>query len=640
MTITITSGQTKDNLTISSGNPLIVLSGGTVGTSTVLSGGSATLSSGANGIDLTVSQGGVLLGQGDLNGPETIAGLVSGVTLAENANVNLLAGGTARGVTNSGLLNVDPGATATGVVIAGNLLVMGSASDGVVKPGGNEAVYSGGVVSGDIVQSNGFLTMLSGATAIDETVKSGGYFTFAGTLSKSFTLQSSPLTSTETLSGVTVSSGGNITMETNTLLSGVTLSLDTGAETDGLTVSRGGVVLGSGGELLGPNSVAGSISGVTVIDLGSLELTSGGSASGVTLIDSQDKIYSGASATGTIVQTDADLRVLGSEAGAVIESDGGEIVYSGGTASGDAVQDGGRVVVSSGGVASGANVTSGGLLYVLAAGTTRGTVVSVGGKELVASGGVADATTVLSGGSEYVDPGSLDNHGVVSSGGAEAIYSGGTAGDLTLISGGRLTDDGQVRVAGAGTLAGDIAGSGTIVELGGGDLLLSGGGAAFSGRAVISGGTIELGKSGQLGTGSVVFVEPSSGSAVLQIDAGDAPAAGGTFANVISNFSGANEDIDLRSIAFVAGASATVVGSTLTLSDGGKTYKFTLAGTIAGAYPVLSDGHGGTLIDPKAALFAQTAAAFAPSDAAKTALVSSTSPAGQTPLLHAAAGHP
>jgi len=52
---------------------------------------------------------------------------------------------------------------------------------------------------------------------------------------------------------------------------------------------------------------------------------------------------------------------------------------------------------------------------------------------------------------------------------------------------------------------------------------------------------------------------------------------------------------------------------------------------------VLSDGHGGTLIDPKAIAFAQTAAAFAPVDAAKTALVSSTSPAGQTPFLHATA---
>ena len=79
----------------------------------------------------------------------------------------------------------------------------------------------------------------------------------------------------------------------------------------------------------------------------------------------------------------------------------------------------------------------------------------------------------------------------------------------------------------------------------------------------------------------------------------------------------------------------------LVLTDGGETYTFTLAGGIAGAYPVLSDGHGGTLIDPKALAFTHTAAAFAPSDAARTALVSSTSPAGQTPFAHAAAsaGH-
>jgi len=145
----------------------------------------------------------------------------------------------------------------------------------------------------------------------------------------------------------------------------------------------------------------------------------------------------------------------------------------------------------------------------------------------------------------------------------------------------------------------------------------------------------------------VTFVEPTTGSAVLQIDAADAPAAGGTFANVISNFSSAGEDVDLRSIAFVSGASATVVGSTLVLTDGGKTYTFDIAGTMADAYPVLSDGHGGTLIDPtgaaptaidpKALAFTHAVAAFAPADAAATALVSSTSPNGQTAFLHAAA---
>jgi hypothetical protein len=52
---------------------------------------------------------------------------------------------------------------------------------------------------------------------------------------------------------------------------------------------------------------------------------------------------------------------------------------------------------------------------------------------------------------------------------------------------------------------------------------------------------------------------------------------------------------------------------------------------------VYSDGHGGTLIDPSVALFAQTAAALAPSAAASTVLVSSASTVGQSPLLYATA---
>jgi hypothetical protein len=161
--------------------------------------------------------------------------------------------------------------------------------------------------------------------------------------------------------------------------------------------------------------------------------------------------------------------------------------------------------------------------------------------------------------------------------------------------------------------------------------VIGGAGAAFSGRVAIEGGTVELATSGALGTGEVQFVNP----AVLQIDAADAPKAGGAFANTISDFSGAGEDIDLRSLAFVAGATAAVSGGVLTLTDGGKTYKFDLTGTTAAAYQVTSDGHGGTQIDPKASLFTQAAAAFAPAAAAKTGIVSAASPAAQTPFAHA-----
>jgi hypothetical protein len=126
-----------------------------------------------------------------------------------------------------------------------------------------------------------------------------------------------------------------------------------------------------------------------------------------------------------------------------------------------------------------------------------------------------------------------------------------------------------------------------------------------------------------------------TGSQTLQIDAADAPAAGGTFANTISGFSGANDFIDLRSIAFATGASATVGGGVLTLVDGGKTYKFTVAGSIGSVFPVTSDGHGGTLIDPHVAGFAQATAAFSAPAAGSPSPVSSGGPCGCVALVNA-----
>ena len=295
---------------------------------------------------------------------------------------------------------------------------------------------------------------------------------------------------------------------------------------------------------------------------------------------------------------------------------------------------GGAEVISSGALANEITL-SGGKAHVSSGGTADRTTISAGGLQYVDVGGVVKETTILSGGVEFMYGVAFGD--TVSNGGSETISSGGTALGLTVRSGGLLVDDGEVRIGGAGTLYGTLSGSGAVIQTEAGDLVLGGAGGAFRGKAAISGGTIELATAGALGAGYVQFVEPSTGSAVLQIDAADAPAAGGTFANVISNFSGAGEDIDLRSIAFVAGASATVSGGVLVLTDGGKTYKFKLAGGIAGLYPVLSDGHGGTLIDPTVAAFVQTAAAFAPSGAAKTAPVSATSPTDHTPFLHATA---
>jgi autotransporter passenger strand-loop-strand repeat protein len=515
-------------------------------------------------------------------------------------------------------VKVDSGARATSTTAAqgGLLSVLGSAVHAVIESGGAEIVSSGGVVADDTVQSGGTLYLLSGATASHETVLSSGGLVFAGDLTSNFTLPSvTGTTSRVELDGVTVSSGGLIELADATLLSGVTLSLASGALAFDLTVSKGAVLLGPG-EVQADSEVAGSVSGVTLD--GEMDLSSGARANGVAILEGGLRVESGATATGTLVSA-YDLVFDSGSVAATVVSSGGEVeVYSGGVASGDIISSGGAEGVLAGGTASAALVSSGGVAFVSSGGTASGDEVLSGGLARIYAGGNAVGLTI-------------------SGGGEATISSGGTASGLVLDSGGHVIDNGKLRYAGSGTLSGILSGSGAIVEATSGVLRFSDKGAAFSGQVAIEGGTVELATSGAIGTGYVDFSEPATGSAVLQIDAADAPEAGGTFANAIHNFSGAHEAIDLRSIAFVAGASATIVGSTLVLTDGGKTYLFNIAGNTADAYPVLSDGHGGTLIDPKAVAFAHTAAAFAPSDAAKTALVSSASPTAPTPFAHAMA---
>jgi len=119
--------------------------------------------------------------------------------------------------------------------------------------------------------------------------------------------------------------------------------------------------------------------------------------------------------------------------------------------------------------------------------------------------GATSHTQVLNGGIDIVSSGGLGIYGVVSNGGTAVVLAGGEAAKLSLLSGGKLIDDGLVTISAAETFAGSLSGSGSLTETGGGDLILSGNGAAFSGHAVIRGGTIELSGASALGTGSVAF---------------------------------------------------------------------------------------------------------------------------------------
>ena len=694
----IVAGATADGVTVSSGGALeiaglTVESGATASLESVASTATvsgATLMSGAmidllsatvlSGGKIRVSSGGVAIATQVLSGGEAIVqgGGASGTIVLGGGYQLVSSGGVADGTTLSGgreYVSSGGVASATTVSSGGAEVVFstGSASGTVLSSGGEEVVSSGGVASATTILGGGKAVISSGGRGIDATVSSGGldYVLASGTATGTVVsaggqerVSSGGVASaTKVLSGgleyvlsggravgATVSSGGTETIYSGGAVNGVTV--DTGGQIDDYgTVSAAAL---SGG-LLAING-AGAASGITgfgtviyadgatsldaVLGGGSILYEAGPDAAftGAAVESGATLLISGGLASGTMVRSGALEHVLagGVAIDTTVQSDGVEFVQAAGSARGTVVS-GGYQLVSSGGVASETTVLIGGRQYVSSGGHASATILSSGGAQTVFSTGSAIGTVISSGGEEVVSSGGVASTTTISNGGRDEIFSGGTASGLSLLSGGVVVDNGEVLITGAGALAGTLDGSGSVVETGGGDLLLSGAVAGFSGDAVISGGTIELGAYRALGTGSVTFVEPATGSAVLQIDAADAPAAGGTFANTIDDFSGAHEDIDLRSIAFVAGATATVVGTTLVLTDGGKTYKFNIAGSVAGAYPVLSDGHGGTLIDPQVARFAQTAAAFAPSDAAKMAGVSGTSPTAQTPFLHATA---
>src|SRR5277367_3305101 len=135
MTITVSSGVTSSGLVISSGDPLVVLSGGAVSSGSILSGGSATVSSGAIATNIIVASGGSLLGAGELQGGDnTVEGLVSGLLLTNEAGLVLLSGGLAVDVTVEGSENSSDIYVSSG----------GTASSSTIGSYQQENVYSGG----------------------------------------------------------------------------------------------------------------------------------------------------------------------------------------------------------------------------------------------------------------------------------------------------------------------------------------------------------------------------------------------------------------------------------------------------------------------------------------------------------------
>jgi hypothetical protein len=140
------------------------------------------------------------------------------------------------------------------------------------------------------------------------------------------------------------------------------------------------------------------------------------------------------------------------------------------------------------------------------------------------------------------------------------------------------------------------SGGGGVGYTGKGALTLNGAGTlelgavnTFAGGVTIEAGTLEIGAGGSAGSGAITF---SSASAKLQLDATLASGTSTVFADTLSHV-GPGYELDLQGLAFVAGATATVVGTTLTVTSGTTSEIFTLDDP-AQAFTVASDGLPGT----------------------------------------------
>ena len=140
------------------------------------------------------------------------------------------------------------------------------------------------------------------------------------------------------------------------------------------------------------------------------------------------------------------------------------------------------------------------------------------------------------------------------------------------------------------------SGGGGVGYTGKGTLTLNGAGTlelgavnSFSGGVTIDSGTLEIGADGSAGSGAITF---SSASAKLQLDATLAGGSSTVFADTLSHV-GPGYELDLQGLAFVDGATATVVGTTLTVTSGTTSEIFTLDDPLQ-AFTVASDGLPGT----------------------------------------------
>jgi Hint domain len=536
--ITIPAGVTSNNLQITSGSFLDVLSGGTAVTATVLSAGSATIEIGGVDSGSTILAGGdeLVLGSANLDqvfGVQLVSAataVVSNETVFNGGMVDLfLKGAIANGltVTGGGQLNISGNATANNTVIGSGGLIDMESPKAVLA---GAVTFSGaGTIEFTDVTSVGFgdLAVISGFTSgdvIDETVIGAGA-TFGTTMS-----------GLNTVATITSGAISESFIFAGSVTSNLTLTSD-----------------GTGGE--------------------EIVFTSSASSSGTS--GTTSTISGGVTSSGVVVSGGIVLDVL-----------------SGGTITGTTILAGGSARIEFGGVDSGSTISSGGVETVLGSASfdqVRGTQLD--------SASVVSAT-VFAGGSETVALGATDTGSTISSGGNETVLGSANLDQVfgtqlvsaatAIVSNETVFNGGTIELFLAGVTANDLtAASGGVIAING---------HAIANNTILDGGSTLLLESPKATiSGTLTFSGPATVEETATVSAGFGDLA------VISGFA-PGDVIDFSSATAVGGAGSAATFSTttsagdtiVTVSGGGSVQTFTFAGTSIGAsLSLVADGNGG-----------------------------------------------
>ncbi|HYY27383.1 MAG TPA: autotransporter-associated beta strand repeat-containing protein [Chthoniobacterales bacterium] len=601
------SGNGNDAVFVTGGN-------GTVTNSGTLMGPDGVRFQGAGVTGTVINNAG-----GVIQGATSQAGLTVGVGTLSGATLNLTNSGTISGPVGVGL---DQGGT---IINNAGGTITGTSLPAIEITGtGNIVVFSNaGTVNGDVDLGNfsNAITLVTGGT-INGSLNAGSATLASLTLDGTGTeLISQAVTGTLSgFSSLAKQGTGTWTIDENLVYSGgTTVSAGT------LQIGNGGVSGSIAGDIVNNAALtfdrsdnitfSGTISGngaLTQAGSGILTLTGSNTYTGGTTINGGGTLQLGVGGTtGSIFGNVTDNGIL-----AFNRSD--PVIFSGVISGAGSVQDlgGGTLTLTANNTYTGSTtINGGGTLQVGAGGTTGSMVGNVTDNGVLTfdrsdtvtfSGVISGAGSVLDlgGGTLMLTGNNTYTGGTTINSGTLQLGAGGTTGSII----GNVTNNDILAFdrSDVVTFNGVISGAGSVQQLGGGTLTLTGNN-TYTGGTTINGGTLQLGAGGT--TGSIVGNVTDNG--ILAFDRSDAV----TFSGVISG-GGSVQQLGGGTLTLTASntysGGTTISGGTLQLGAGGTTGSIvgnvtdngvlsfdrsdavTFSGVISGAGRILDLG-GGTL---------------------------------------------